>query len=215
VKIETAISLVVVVMDALEYRKTCIGGAQKDLPAELLTAALEQIEADGEDTVVRIEQPAVMRRKTISGGTLTWRNRLGERILSVGYWLEFKAEDQRVVHLAQKVEADGTETRFVEPILLSSTVPNFGGVRWWFICPLIEDGLACKRRVKKLFLPPGETYFGCRACYRLTYESAQSHDARVDKLMKNPWALVMAVESKNPSRSLLGIQAYFKLRGAL
>ena|SRR5260370_19481903 len=165
--------------------------------------------------VVRIEQPAVMRRKTISGGTLTWRNRLGERILSVGCWLEFKAEDQRVVHLAQKVEADGTETRFVEPILLSSTVPNFGGVRWWFICPLIEDGLACKRRVKKLFLPPSETYFGCRACYRLTYESAQSHDARVDKLMKNPWALVMAVESKNPSKSLLGIQAYFKLRGAL
>src|SRR6267378_1754068 len=129
--------------------------------------------------VRRIEQLSVMRHNKIPGGTIPWRNSLGERILSVGYWLELKAEDQRVVHLVQKVKADGTETRFHEPILLTSTIPNFGGVRWWFICPLIEDGVACKRRVKKLFLPPGETYFGCRACYNLTYESAQAHDARV------------------------------------
>src|SRR5260370_35453792 len=76
--------------------------------------------------VVRIEQPAVMRRKTISGGTLTWRNRLGERILSVGCWLEFKAEDQRVVHLAQKLEADGTEPRFADPISRTTPTPHSG-----------------------------------------------------------------------------------------
>src|SRR5260370_34833840 len=161
--------------------------------------------------VVCIEQPAVMRHKTIPGGTLTWRNRLGKRILSLAYWLEFKAEDQRVVHLAQKVEADGTETRFVEPILLTSTIPTFGGKRWWFICPLIEDEVACKRRVKKLFLPPGEVYFGGRTCYGLTYESAQSHDARVDKLVKNPVALVRAFKSKIPVESLRACQAYFKV----
>ena len=76
VKIETAISLVVVVMDALDYRKTCVGAAQKDLPDELLTAALKQIEADGEDTTearewlstygvhVPTSAPARYRRRT-------------------------------------------------------------------------------------------------------------------------------------------------------
>lgn len=165
--------------------------------------------------IARIKNPAAMTLNTHWGGTLYWNNRLGERILSVNYWVEFKTENHRVLHLAQKVKADGTETRFVEPILLSSSFPNFGGVRWWFICPLIEDGVACKRRVKKLFLPPRETYFGCRACYNLTYESAQAHDARVDRLTKNPIALVRAFNSQNPMENLRACQAYLKVVGRL
>ena len=162
--------------------------------------------------VGRIEQPAIMKRNT-SGGRLTWRNRSGEQILAVHYWLEFTSEHRRVVHLCQKRKADGTEIRFHEPILLTSTTPNFGGVRWWFICPLIEDGVACKRRVKKLFLPRGEVYFGCRTCYGLTYESAQSHDARVYRLAKDPFAMVRALHSENPVEQLRACQAYFKLFG--
>src|SRR5271168_2772237 len=115
--------------------------------------------------VKRIEQPRVMKCNRISGGRLTWSNGRGERMLSLSYWLELNTAHDRVVHLCEKQKADGTESRFDEPILLTSTVPNFGGTRWWFICPLIEDGVACKRRVKRLFLPPGEVYFGCRACY--------------------------------------------------
>ena len=162
--------------------------------------------------VKRIDQPRVMTRNTISAtGRLTWNNGWGKRVLSVDYWVEFKTEQERVVHLWQKLEADGTETRFAEPIRLTSITPNFGGVRWWFICPLVGDGIACRRRVKKLFLPPGEVYFGCRACYGLTYESAQSHDARVDRLAKNPLALVQAFKTKNPVDKLRACQAYFKL----
>ena len=58
-------------------------------------------------------------------------------------------------------------------VRLSATALPWGGVRWRFICPLVCDGMACCRRVGKLYLPPGAGYFGCRHCYRLTYQSCQ------------------------------------------
>jgi hypothetical protein len=41
----------------------------------------------------------------------------------------------------------------------------------------------CGRRVGKLYLPPGASYFGCRHCYELTYKSCQeSH--KLDSMFK-------------------------------
>jgi hypothetical protein len=56
---------------------------------------------------------------------------------------------------------------------LTTTRPPFGGLRWWFCCPLEADGRPCGRRVHKLYLTVGATLFGCRHCHRLTYTSAQ------------------------------------------
>ncbi len=50
---------------------------------------------------------------------------------------------------------------------LETTLPNFGGLRWWFICP--RSG----RRAANLYLPPGERYFAHRDAYGLTYRSCQ------------------------------------------
>ena len=50
---------------------------------------------------------------------------------------------------------------------------HFGGIRWWFTCPLVVGGRSCNRRVGKLYLPPGGIYYGCRHCYNLTYTSCQ------------------------------------------
>jgi hypothetical protein len=58
-------------------------------------------------------------------------------------------------------------------IRLATTQTPWGKLRWWFICPLVVDGRACGRRVRKLYLPGGERYFGCRHCYNLTYTSCQ------------------------------------------
>lgn len=58
-------------------------------------------------------------------------------------------------------------------IRLTTTRPRFGGLRWWFICPLTNQGRSCGRRVGKLYLPPHGRYFGCRHCYDLTYTSCQ------------------------------------------
>jgi hypothetical protein len=61
-------------------------------------------------------------------------------------------------------------------VLVSSTpsnLPGNTGRRWWFICPLVVQGVACRRRVATLY---GNTLFGCRHCHDLTYQSTrESH----------------------------------------
>src|SRR5215510_15447577 len=44
---------------------------------------------------------------------------------------------------------------------------------WWFIRPLVRRDGGPPRRVAKLYLPPGATYFGSREGYGLTYTSCQ------------------------------------------
>lgn len=62
-------------------------------------------------------------------------------------------------------------------VRLATTTPHFGGIRWWFLCPLVLNGNACSRRVGKLYLPPGANYFGCRHCHQLTYLSTRKSRA--------------------------------------
>lgn len=59
------------------------------------------------------------------------------------------------------------------PIPLVTTHTQFGGHRWWFRCPLAVDGTPCHRRAGKLYLPPGERFWGCRECHGLAYRSSQ------------------------------------------
>ena len=56
-------------------------------------------------------------------------------------------------------------------VQLLTTSCNYGGLRYWFHCPLQYNGSSCRRRVSTLYLPPGDKYFGCRHCHKLTYES--------------------------------------------
>jgi hypothetical protein len=79
-------------------------------------------------------------------------------------------------------------------INLTTSCPNFGGSRWWFLCPLVVAGRACSRRVRKLYLPPGGRHFGCRHCYSLTYESCQTSDKRLSWFRRNEEAMLMLDE---------------------
>ena len=64
-------------------------------------------------------------------------------------------------------------------IKLESTSPNYGGVRWWWLCP------KCDRRAARLYLPNHERLFLCRLCHDLSYESAQASRAWYYQLYKN------------------------------
>jgi hypothetical protein len=67
-------------------------------------------------------------------------------------WLRYTADGERMYYT----------------ITLVSTVPHYGGRRWWFICPIK------KIRVPKLHLPPDATQFASRQAHDLTYRSCQS-----------------------------------------
>jgi hypothetical protein len=95
---------------------------------------------------------------------------LAEETSSIVYDVHTSAEDGRV-RLMYTVTK--TQESFDYAIRLTTTRPRFGGLRWWFVCPLIIQDRPCQRRVAKLYLPPGGKYYGCRHCYQLTYTSCQ------------------------------------------
>ena len=79
-----------------------------------------------------------------------------------------------------RVEIGGFVTG--QDISITTTPCYYGGVRYWFLCPAVVDGVLCEDRVGRLYLPPGGELFGCRQCYGLTYESCQqSH--KYDRVM--------------------------------
>jgi hypothetical protein len=67
-------------------------------------------------------------------------------------------------------------------IFLQTTIPYFGGLRWWFTCPVSVNDIPCNRRVAILYLPSGARYFACRRCHDLTYTSCQQSYTNHQKL---------------------------------
>ena len=108
-----------------------------------------------------------------------------------------KAPRERVLQIHYVILTASGFRRTAQTMTLQSTEPHYGGLRWWFTCPMINQGFRCDRRVGKLYLPPDARYFGCRSCYDLTYRSVQEHDHRITLLRQNPAALSEAGESLN------------------
>lgn len=68
-----------------------------------------------------------------------------------------------------KTYHDGKTEDFDYKVSLTFTRCFFGGYRYWFVCPLICNGVPCGKRVGVLYLTG--KYFGCRSCHRLLYDS--------------------------------------------
>jgi len=120
-------------------------------------------------------------------GAIRWSNTCtGEETSSIGYEVNVA---QRWMRLHYRLVRD--DTSFDYKVSLTTTDLPWGGVRWWFVCPLAFDGRSCGRRVGTLYLPPGGRYYGCRHCYNLTYESCnESH--RFDHLFRGEDGLGMS-----------------------
>jgi len=88
---------------------------------------------------------------------------------------------------------------------LDTTHCNYGGKRYWFLCPI------CKKRVAKIYLPSGGKYFACRSCNYLTYRSCKEHDARVDAIIKNPYLAVEKMKNPTLTDAWLVLDAYEKM----
>jgi hypothetical protein len=117
---------------------------------------------------------SIIRAGLNSDGALEWRY---QDESSFVLYFEVDTREGVVPHLllSSVLRHPGKPDVRVEKytVRLSTTVPRFGGVRWWFHCPIIDSGRYCGRRVGKLYMPFGGRYFGCRHCYDLTYRSRQ------------------------------------------
>jgi len=106
-----------------------------------------------------------------SGG-IAWKNCYGEETSSIGIVVStFEGEKYVRFYYTVTDRSSGQKTDYDYKVNLTTTPCNFGGVRYWFICPLSKNGVYCGRRVAKLYKAPGGSYFGCRHCYNLSYES--------------------------------------------
>lgn len=89
----------------------------------------------------------------------------GERVASITMHME----PARLV-LSYRYCIDGGDWEDIrEPVPIVRIPCRFGGSRFYFLCPGVVNGVACKQRVAKLY--GADRYFLCRPCYRLAYAS--------------------------------------------
>jgi len=103
--------------------------------------------------------------------TLTWTRSLSGHKSSIGIVVDVLDEPYVKLNYTITDRDSGEKTDYDYKISLTTTPCNFGGVRYWFICPLSVNGVYCGRRTGTLYLASGGHYFGCRHCYNLSYES--------------------------------------------
>ena len=152
-------------------------------------------------------------------GGMEWKNAFGKVISSIGIQVSVDdsnpGENYLRLFYTQTTNSTGEKTELDYKAQLVTTPCNFGGIRYWFICPLVADGKPCNRRVAKIYLPPGSKYFGCRHCYNLTYKSCKEHDKRFDAIMKHPELLMEYVNSDSLRKNLMGERLAMKAYGKL
>jgi hypothetical protein len=125
----------------------------------------------------RWQREGVLRPLTsCRSGSWIWSDaETGEQRASIGYESDcFEASG--FASLRYTITRQGASIAVDYKISVTATKTPWGALRWWFICPLVVNGRSCGRRVRKLYLPGGGRYFGCRHCYNLTYTSCnESH----------------------------------------
>lgn len=123
-------------------------------------------------------------------GRIVWRNCDGEETSSIGVSVSTMHGDNHVRFQYTSTDRNtGEKTDYDYKVPLVSTPCNYGGVRWWFVCPSSRNGVYCGRRVAKLYCPPGGKYYGCRHCYDLSYESR--NESRIGRCGGLAWPIVV------------------------
>jgi hypothetical protein len=108
---------------------------------------------------------------------LAWKDCRTEKTSLVGLLVDAREPRDAFVELFH-------DTRTSPPkamhycVQLLTTIPNYGGIRWWFECP--HTG----QRVAKLYLPLGGRQFWSRQAYALAYSCQREtrHDRALRKV---------------------------------
>ena len=119
-------------------------------------------------TIPFLKKNGYLNQEWKSGGINWSRNR--EEIGNIGIQSTIDERWCYVRFSYSQINRDTNEKKeFDYQVQLVTTPCNYGGVRYWFKCPLSIKGQYCGKRIGILY--KGGDYFGCRHCYNLTYES--------------------------------------------
>lgn len=134
----------------------------------------------------------------VRSGSWVWSNQYtGEKRASIGYELTLKEGASYLrLYYTHTSAWTNNKTDLDYRVSIVTTPCHFGGLRYWFICPISVNGRSCGRRVGKLYLAPGSRYFACRHCQDLTYRSSQESDKAVNILKQmDPLSLLQGINS--------------------
>ena len=92
-----------------------------------------------------------------------------------GASIHLRAEPGRL-HLSYRVCVAGAWEDVAETVDIVRVPCRFGGTRPYFLCPGVVGGVACGRRVAKLY-GPGR-HLRCRRCHRLVYGSQSASEVQ-------------------------------------
>lgn len=141
---------------------------------------------------------------TNCNGTITWQGLYSDINSSVTFLLDNSSSQGRILHLDFII---GDQT-IHQAMGINSSFSSSRGFHWWFSCPLAVDGEYCGRLVRKLYLPPGEIYFGCRHCHNLAYRKSQEHDKSLDVYNRLPFNdFIARFNRADPKNKLLMMKA--------
>ena len=112
-------------------------------------------------------------------GSLSW-NYGGEPAGSISYVANMEDPYESYLRLNYWRGSGEAKEHVEQKIRLVFTEPNYGGRRWWMVCPYSD------RRVGKLYMPNGGDRFASRKCWRLAYNSQRvaKRDRPFEKLFR-------------------------------
>lgn len=122
-------------------------------------------------------------------GSSKW-SRKGEEIAFIDWRVTKGKGNLRLLYTVTRPDGEKKEYNYTAPI--SWTKCNFGGERPWFLCPNTN----CRKRVAKLYKPPGEELFLCRHCYNLNYSSSQESGDEMARLRRKLRKLYRKLDGK-------------------
>lgn len=112
-------------------------------------------------------------------GTLSW-SRNGGPAGSISYEADMRDLEAAELRLSYWRGEEPSRELVKQTVRLVYTQPNYGGRRWWMICPYRHN------RVGKLYLPNGGDRFAGRQAWRLGYHSQRvaHRDRPFEKLFR-------------------------------
>lgn len=112
-------------------------------------------------------------------GNLSW-TRGGQPSGSIGYQAIMHVPGEERLELSYTRGSGEDREQVRQTVRLCHTAPNYGGKRWWMICPFRHI------RVGKLYLPPGGDRFASRQAWRLGYhiQRVARHDRASERLFR-------------------------------
>lgn len=115
-------------------------------------------------------------------GSIEWADKWSSKKSSIGFYI-FISEDKMHFQLVYcLIDKYGTREELDYKISFTATRCNYGGRRYWFLCPLVFNEKWCGRRVGVLYM--GDKYFGCRHCRNISYSRNENRRHKLQWIAK-------------------------------